>query len=185
MNFPRSYRDNPPGNLILNRTNLDRSITTSSIEAVSSYKYLGVIFDPGLHRKLQYAKAHASATFWASRIWRLSRTTSGLKPKDARQLYITVSIPGFTYRAEVWYTPTFKPGGTGKLQGSVEVTNKLRSTQRKAAKTITGSLSTAAGDTLEAHANLFPIDLLFGKLLFRAAIHICSLPKSHPLHLAV
>ncbi len=61
----------------------------------------------------------------------------------------------------------------------------LWSTQWKAAKTITGSLSTAAGDMLDAHANLFLIDLLFSKLLFRAALHLCLLPKSHPLHLAV
>src|ERR1700679_1106051 len=108
MNFPRSHRDVLPGNLTLDKTNLDGTVTTSSTKAVTSYKYLGVIFEPGLRWNLQHAKAHASATFWSSRIWRLSTTTSGLKPKDARQLYMTVSVPGFTYGAEVWYTPTFK-----------------------------------------------------------------------------
>jgi len=94
-------------------------------------------------------------------------------------------IPGFTYGAEVWYTPTFKPGRAGKKKGSVSITNKLRSSQRKVAKTITGALSTTAGDTLDIHANLFPIDLLLNKILFRAAVRICSLPKTHPLHTAI
>src|ERR1700722_1522755 len=49
MNFPRSHRDVSPGNLILNKTNPDGTVITSSTEAVTSYKYLGVIFDPGLH----------------------------------------------------------------------------------------------------------------------------------------
>ena len=185
MNFPRTPRDNPPGDLILNKANPDGSITTSTVSALSSYKYLGVIFEPSLRWKLQQAKAHASATFWTSRIWRLSKTTSGLRPKDARQLYMTVSVPAFTYGAEVWFTPLSKPGGTGKLKGSVAITSKLRSTQRKAAKTITGALSTAAGDTLDIHANLFPTDLLFSKILFRSAVRLCSLPKSHPLHEAI
>ena len=38
-----------------------------------------------------------------------------------------------------------------------------------------------AGDMLEAHANLLPIDLLFRKVTFRAAARIASLPPAHPL----
>jgi hypothetical protein len=101
MNFPRSHRDAIPGNLVLDRMNLDGSITSCSVSAVTSYKYLGVIFELGICWTLQHAKAHTSATFWASRIWRLSKVTNGLKPIDTRQLYATVSIPGFTYGAEV------------------------------------------------------------------------------------
>ena len=82
----------------------------------------------------------------------------------------------FTYGAEVWYTPTFKLTGAGKTKGSVAITNELRSTQRKVTKTITGALSSTTGDILDVHTNLLPIDLLFRKVLFRAAIRICSLP---------
>jgi len=53
--------------------------------------------------------------------------------------------------------------------------------QRKVAKVITGSLATTAGDALEAHSNLLPIDLLFNKILYRNATHIASLPNTHPL----
>ena len=185
MNFPRSHRDTLPGNLVLNKTNPDGSISAHSISAVLSYKYLGVIFDPSLRWKFQHAKAHASATFWTSRIWRLSKPSNGLKPGDARQLYTTVSVPGFTYGAEVWYTPATKLEGGKKMKGSVAVTNKLRSTQRKAAKTITGALSTTAGDVLDIHTDLLPVDLLLSKILFRAAVRICSLPPAHPLHNAI
>ena len=46
---------------------------------------------------------------------------------------------------------------------------------------ITGDLSTTAGDILDAHAYILPIDLLFNKLLFRSTLRLCSLPKSHLL----
>ena len=45
-----------------------------------------------------------------------------------------------------------------------------------------GSLHTAAGDILDIHTYILPLDLLLNKLLFRAALQLCSLPKLHPLH---
>ena len=98
---------------------------------------------------------------------------------------MTVAVPRFTYGAEVWYTPALSIGNLSKMKGSVAITNKLRSSQRLAAKTITGALSTTAGDVLDIHANLFPVDLLMNKILYRSAIRLCSLPKTHPLHSAV
>ena len=56
------------------------------------------------------------------------------------------------------------------------------SVQRRVAKLITGSLSTTAGDVLDVHTNLLLVDLLFHKILFRAATRIASLPTTHPLH---
>ena len=138
-----------------------------------------------LHWNLQHTKAHASTTFWSLWIWCLSRVTNGLKLSDARQLYMTVSVPGFTYGSEVWYTPTFKLTGTGKMKGSVAMTNKLCSTQHKVAKTVTRVLSSTTRDILDTHTNLFPIDLLFRKILFRATICIYMLPQSHPLYAAI
>jgi ribonuclease HI len=182
MNFPRSYRDNIPGDLILDKPNQDGSVVTSSIKAVNSYKYLGVIFDPGLKWTLHHAKVVASATFWSSQIWRISKPASGMSASGVRQLYNTVAVPGFTYGAEVWYTGLSKPVEEGNTRGSVAITNKLKSIQRKVASTITGAIRTTAGDTLDAHANIWPIDLLFNKVLFRAASRLCSLPPPHPLY---
>ena len=39
-----------------------------------------------------------------------------------------------------------------------------------------------AFDTLEAHANVPPINLIFHKAQFRAAMRICVLPAHHPLN---
>ena len=161
MNFLRSYRDTIPGALSLDRTNANGSITTSLTQPVSSYKYLGVIFDPKLRWSLQHKKAQAAATFWASRISRLAKSSSGLSTAGAKQLYNTVAVPRFSYSTEVWYTHVHKPLGSAKSKGSVSITNKLRTAQRKVATAITGSLRTTAGDILDVHAYLLPIDLLF------------------------
>ncbi|KZP04112.1 hypothetical protein FIBSPDRAFT_767948 [Athelia psychrophila] len=68
------------------------------------------------------------------------------------------------------------------MRGSKAVTTKLTSVQRKAAKHITGALSLAAADTMEVHAHILPINLLFHKVLYRAAARICTLPILHSLH---
>ena len=166
MNFLRSYRDVIP----------DGTTTNSLTAPIASYKYLGVSFDPKLRWSLQHTKALTAASFWASKIWQLAKSASGVK-----QLYNTMAVPRFTYGAKVWYTPLHRPNGSKNTRGSVKVTNKLRSIQRKITKTITGGLSTMAGDILNAHAYVLPIDLLFNKLLYRAALRLCTLPKSHPL----
>jgi hypothetical protein len=181
MNFPRSYRDALPGNLSLDKPNPDGTTTNSLTAPVASCKYLGVIFDPKLRWSLQHTKALTAASFWASRIWRLAKSASGVSTSGVKQLYNTVAVLRFTYGAEVWYTPLHCPNGSKNTRGSVKVTNKLRSAQRKITKAITGVLSTTAGDILDVHAYVLPIDLLFNKLLYRAALRLCTLPTSHPL----
>ena len=78
MNFPRSYRDPIPGALALDKPNADGSVMTTLMNPVSSYKYLGVIFDPKLCWSLQHKKVAAAALFWASQIGQLSKSASGL-----------------------------------------------------------------------------------------------------------
>lgn len=105
-----------------------------------------------------------------------------MPPKHIHQLYNTVAVPAFTYAADIWFTGIHNaPSGLKRL-GSVAITKKLSSIQRHMAKTITGTLSTTARDVLKSHANLLPIELLFNKVLFRAAAWIASLPLPHPLH---
>ena len=185
MNFPRSYRDPIPGGLTLDKPNEDGSISSSITHPITSYKYLGVIFDPRLRWSLQHTKALTTATFWSAKLWRVTKSTSGLSTAGTKQLYNTVAVPRFTYGAEVWYTYLHKTEATGKTKGSVAITNKLHSTQRKVAKSITGGLSTTAGNVMDTHAYILPIDLLFCKLLFHAAVHLCSLPSAHPLSCCV
>ena len=107
---------------------------------------------------------------------------SSLSLTGTKQLYNTVAVPRFTYGAEVWYTYLHKPTSASKTKGSVAITNKLRWVQCKVAKSITGGLSTTAGDIMDAHVYILPVDLLFCKILFRATLRLCSLPAEHPLH---
>ena len=97
LNWPRSYRDTIPGDLVLDRPNSDGTTTSSTVKTVRSYKYLGIIFDAGLRWTLHHAKVIANATFWALKVWRLAKVASGMKAKGLRQLYLTVSVPGITY----------------------------------------------------------------------------------------
>ena len=181
MNFPRSYRDPIPGSLSLDKPNQDGSTSNSLTAPVMSYKYLWIIFNSKLWWSLQHTKALTAASFWASRIWRLAKSASGISTSGVKQLYNTVAVPRFTYGAEVWYTPLHCPNGSKNMCGSVKITNKLCTAQRKISKVITGGLSTMAGDILDAHAYMLPIDLLFNKLLFRSMLRLCLLPKSHSL----
>jgi ribonuclease HI len=182
MDFPRSPQDRASTNLTITRRNTDNSTTTQTVNAVTSYKYLGVLFDPKLRWTAHCAKVIASATWWSFQIARLARSSGGMPPSRVRQLYNTVAVPAFTYAADVWYMGIHKPADSSKNRGSVAVTNRLVSVQRRVAKLITGSLSSTAGDVMDAHANLLPVDILFHKILFRAATHIASLPTTHPLH---
>ena len=94
-------------------------------------------------------------------------------------------VPRFTYGAEVWYLPLYKPPGSQKTKGSVSVNNKLKSVQCKVATVIMGGLRTTAGNVLDAHVYILPIDFLLNKILYRADLHLCSLPKTHPLHVQI
>ena len=112
MNFPRLYRDLILGNLSLDKLNPDRSTTNSLTAPVMSYKYLGIIFDPKLQWSLQHTKALTATSFWASIIWQLAKSASGVSTSGVKQLYNTVAVPRFTYSAEVWYTPLHHPTGS-------------------------------------------------------------------------
>jgi len=181
MNFPRSLQEILPTDLELTRHNTDGSTTNQTINTVSSYKYLGVIIDPKIRWTTYHQKVTANATWWTHQVTRLSRVSGGMPPKRLRQLYNTVAVPAFTYAADIWYLGLhLSPKGL-KCLGSITITKKLTSIQRRITRAITGALSTTAGNVLEAHTNLLPIDLLFNKVLFRAATRIASLPSSHPL----
>ena len=166
MNFPRSYRNHILDRLPLDKPNADGLVTTSIALPVLSYKYLRVLFDPKPCWSLQHAKAIVTATFWSSHLWRVSKSASGLSTIGTKELFNMVAVPRFFYRTEVWYTYLHKPKSASKARGSVTITNKLRSVQCKVAKSITGRLSMTAGDIMDVHAYILPVDLFFCKLLF-------------------
>lgn len=182
MNFPRPNSDPPPADLVLNKPSRNGPVTQITVSTANKYKYLGVILEPNLRWTLHHQKVIARATWWTLQIARLSRTSGGLPPKRIRQLYTTVAIPTFTYAADVWFTDIHLSSTGLKKMGSVSLAKKLTSIQRLLARIVTGGLKTTAGDVLEVHANLLPIDLLFKKTLFRASTRLASLPSTHPLY---
>jgi hypothetical protein len=136
MNFPHSHRDTIPGDLVLEKSNQDGSVTTSSIKAANYNKYLGVNFNPGLKWTLHHAKVITSKTFWSSQIWHIAKPCSSMLASGVHQLYNMVAVPGFTYGVEVWYTGLFKPNKEGNTS-SVAV---IRTIQHKVTTTIMGAI---------------------------------------------
>ena len=171
-----------PDGVSLDKPNVDGSVTTSMALPVLSDKYLRVLFDPNLRWSPQHAKALLTAMFWASQLWHVSKSASGLSTIGTKQLCNTVAVPRFTYGAEVWYTYLHKPESAAKARGSIAITNTLCLVQHKVTKSVTGGLSTMAGDIMDVHAYILPVDFLFCKLLFHAMLHLWSLPIGHPLH---
>ena len=78
------------------------------VTELGCFKYLGVQIDSQLHWKEQAQQAMANATKWLLQYRRLTRPSTGVKPKLMRQ-YIAVALPKITYGLDVWYTPPTKP----------------------------------------------------------------------------
>ena len=152
------------------------------IKPSPTHKYLGVIFDQELRWREQTEHAVAKAAKWTLQFRRLTRPSTGIRPKFMRQLYCVVAIPRFTYAADVWYAPVSHGAQGTRATGSVGATKWLESIQRIAITAISGALCTMATDVMEAHTNLPPVELLMHRFCHRATIRLATLPISHPLH---
>lgn len=182
IDFPRRHSKPPTHPLTITKTNLDGSISLQTISPSSFHHFLGVLIDSKLRWKEQKHRTVSQAVLWSNQVRHLARMNGGIPPSKMQQLYIAVAVPKFTYAADIWYTPPqFLPTSTRKI-GSVAVTKKLMSVQRRAALAITEAMNTTARDIVEVHANLLPIPLLLDKIHFRAATRLASMPPSHPLY---
>lgn len=152
------------------------------IKPVTTFKFLGVMFDQELRWEEQAKYALAKATTWTLLFRRLAKSSTGMNQKLMKKLFTSVAIPKMTYAADVWYTPIHKRPGDKNNRGSVGMTKLLARVQRMAALAITGAFRTTATDILNVHANLLPTDLLLHKICQRAAVRISTLPDTHPLH---
>ena len=155
-----------------------------TVEPVSSAKYLGVIFDRNLNWKAQQAYAIGKGMKWTNQIRRIAKTTWGITPKYARQLYISVAIPRALYALDLWCNgaPLNGEHPGPRSQGASATTKKIATIQRAGAIAITGGLRTSPTDSLNACASLLPVPLLINKLCHRAFVRLTTLPKQHPLH---
>jgi len=151
-----------------------------TVQPTESTKYLEVIFNQNLSWKQQHTHAVGKGTKWAMQIRRVVKPSWGLTPGNARRLYISVAIPRTLYAIDVWCTPPY--ANRQQQRGTVGITGKVASVQRAGMLAITGGLHTSPTDALDAVAYLMPIPLLVDKACHQAAIHLATLPKSHPLH---
>ena len=182
--FRRTQRDpeNPRKWIPLDRPPL--RLQGKTVKEVESYKYLGILVhvDAQLRWTIQAQKGIANATKWVMQFRRLTRISTGLSIQLMRRLYIAVAIPKMTYAIDVWYTPPTKPPGHRRSVGSVGVLRRMTKLQRMASLGIVGGMRSTPTDLLDAHTGLLPIDLTLFRICHRAAVCLCSLPPSHPLH---
>jgi len=100
-----------------------------------------------------------------------------------KKLYEAVVVPKMLYAIEVWGT-TMLQKETGKKEKGWNArgfAKKMESVQQVAATLITGGMRSSATDLLFAHTDLLPIPALIHKHIGRAALHLPTLPPSHPL----
>ena len=120
-----------------------------NIEFVSSFKYLGVIFDKKLkwneHVKVQAKKAKAALMIGR----RMVGHNWGLNPKTTHWLYTAIVRPVLTYGSVVWTTSLEKKGNN----------NILTKVQRLACKMITGCMHSTPTAGMEILLGLKPIEL--------------------------
>ncbi|RPD54989.1 hypothetical protein L227DRAFT_510637, partial [Lentinus tigrinus ALCF2SS1-6] len=146
------------------------------------HRFLGILVDCELRHHPQVADAFAKGTAWATLMRRMGQVRHGLSTGVLMRLYQAVAVPRILYAADTFLLPVRKVAGRKTSSGSVGHIKKLAQVQRQAVLTITGAMHTTVTDVLEAHLRMLPFDLLVDKFCFCAAVRLCSLPSSHPLH---
>ena len=149
----------------------------TQIKPSKSHKFLGMVIDQELNFKEHAAMALAKGMKWVSQFRRLARPSKGVSAKFMRQFYTSVAIPRMLYGVDVFMTPP-----SSEARGQTGIIAKLARVQRQAAIHITGAMRTTATDTLNAHADLMPFELLIDKKCHDEATRLATLPREHPLY---
>jgi len=158
------------------------TIQDTIIKPTEHHHFLGLVVNQELTWKFQAGHTITKGTEYVLQLHRLSRPSNGVSAKLMHQLYITVAIPKFTYGADIWFRPIYTEGTNREQRGSKGAAERLAKVQRIAMLSITGAMNSTATDTLNAHANLLPTDLLLQRMCHRAALRLATLPSRHPLH---
>ncbi len=151
------------------------------VQPTDHHRFLGVLVDQALKFKQHVASAYARGSRLVSQIRRLAKARNGLTLPIVRRLYLSVVVLSMLYAADTFLTPIRKLAGHTRKHGSAGNIRRLTQIQRQALLVMTGALRTSPTDALEAHARLLPFDLLVDKICHRAAVRLCTLPKTHPL----
>jgi len=92
------------------------------------------------------------------------------------RFYLSVAVLRMLYSTDLFLTLQSR-----KSWGMKGFINKLGRIHRLASLHITGAMKTAPTDTIDACVDLLPFHLLVEKLSHCAAMHLVTLPDSHPL----
>ena len=85
------------------------------------------------------------------------------------------------YALPIWYTPVKPATPDHRATGSIQHTQELEKVQQLACKLITGTFRTTATDVTELHTHVPPVALHLADSCHQEALHLCTLPKTHPL----
>ncbi|GBE84554.1 RNA-directed DNA polymerase from mobile element jockey [Sparassis crispa] len=160
-------------------------LQSANIKPLKAHKFLGITIDRHLHFQQQTAGALSKGFAWVQQFRHLARASGGIPFSHMHHLYLSIAVPRILYAADIFLTPLRNLPGRKSMYGSVGAIKKLAQVQRQATLFITGAMRTTASDVLDTHANLLPFALLIDKNCHRAAVHLCTLPPSHPLHMHV
>src|ERR1700738_1949960 len=138
-------------------------------------RYLGVIFNRGLHFKSHLDYITKKGTKFALTMASVAQTTWGVHYQHVRQLFNAVVAPRTDYAASIWHRL-----GDRKAPRMTQA-GKLTFVQRLAMRAITECYKTTPTSALEVETGLAPAELrLRGKVL-RTLTRMQTRPPLHPL----
>ena len=152
------------------------------VKKTNTYKYLGILLNNKLNWKGQAQRMTANTTKWILQFRRLTKPSTGIRPKLMHQLYKAVALSKIRYGIDTWYTPPNKHEGHTRNSGSVNALRNLQKIQCMAALAITRTLCSSPNDFIDAHANILPIKLTLQKACHSATIRHLTLPDTNMIH---
>jgi len=156
-------------------------LRTHIIKSQTSAKFLGVIVNNTLSWKEQAAAALGKGHDWVLQFGRLAQPTKGVSRANMRRFYLSIAVPRMLYAADIFLTPPTNRSPADLQRNGRAVINKLASVQRRAALSITGGMQSAPTDVLDVLADILPFHLLVKQHRKQAALHLATLPETHPL----
>lgn len=145
--------------------------TVRALQPATSYRWLGIIWDPrlsfGPHVK-RMAERGASA---ASALSMLGNTKSGMRPVQLRQIHVACVLPVLMFGALVWFT--------GHRQATL--LRHLDVVVRRSARHVLGAFKTTPSEILHLEASLPEMRLLLQARAESGAIRFARLHRRHPV----
>jgi len=134
------------------------------------YKYLGVIFDPGLTFESHVEKVRTKAWGAYHQLRSLTSRFWGVSTKEMVRLYQAYVTPCLEYACQVWAT------------ANQSVLMRLEPIQTAALRTATGALWSTSQESLQAYCGVWPLSVRREFLSASLFCRIRGLPhESHPV----